>query len=89
MYLNSQRGLQREKRMVTIDMAGDMKDLMDFYNQLKSNPRQFILSKFNINLPQNINMNDSNEIMQYLLNTGQRTQQQVNKVMQIKNMFKG
>ena len=75
--------------MVTIDMAGDMKDLMDFYNQLKSNPRQFILSKFNINLPQNINMNDSNEIMQYLLNTGQRTQQQVNKVMQIKNMFKG
>ena len=88
MYLNSQRGLQRERRMVTIDMAGDMKDLMDFYNQLKSNPRQFILSKFNINLPQNINMNDSNEIMQYLLNSGQRTQQQVNRVMEMKKMFK-
>ena len=67
-------------------MVGDMRDLMDAYNRLKSNPQQFIAQKFNIQIPND--MNDSNAIMQYLLNTGQRTQNQVNQVMQMKNMFK-
>jgi hypothetical protein len=43
--------------------------------------------KFNI--PNN--MNDPNEIIQHLLNTGQVTQQQVNQAMQMRNhpMFRG
>jgi len=69
-----------------IDMAGDMRDLIQAYQQLKANPQQFIAQKFNIQIPQN--MSNSNDIMQYLLNTGQRTQNQVNQVMQMKNMFR-
>jgi hypothetical protein len=36
-------------------------------------------------------MNDPNQIIQHLLNTGQVSQQQVNKAMQLRNhpMFKG
>ena len=67
------------------DTVGNMKDMIQMYNQLKQNPRQFISQKFNIQIPNN--MNSSEDIMQYLLNTGQRTQYQVNQVMQMKNIF--
>ena len=56
-------------------------------NQFKQNPMAMLSKKFNI--PQN--MNDPNEIIQHLLNTGQISQQQVNNAMQLRNhpMFKG
>lgn len=70
-----------------IDMVGDMKDLMNFYNQLKSNPMQMLSRRFNI--PQNVNLKNPNDIIQHLLNTGQVSQNQVNQAMQMKGMFKG
>ena len=56
-------------------------------NQLKQNPMAVLSQRFNI--PQNLN--DPNQIIQHLLNTGQVTQQQVNNAMQMRNhpMFKG
>lgn len=68
-----------------VDSVGNMKDMMQMYQQLKSNPQQFLAQRFNI--PQNININDPNAIIQHLLNTNQVSQQQVNQVMQMKNMF--
>ena len=70
-----------------IDMAGDMQDLMNFYNQLKSNPMSVLSKKFNI--PQNVDINNPNDIIQHLLNTGQVSQQQVNNAMKMKHMFRG
>jgi hypothetical protein len=73
--------------MVTIDMAGDMNDLMNMYQQMKANPMQFLRQRFNI--PDNLNMDNPNDIIQHLLNTKQVTQQQVNQAMKMKHMFRG
>lgn len=56
-------------------------------NQIKQNPMAVLSQRFKI--PQN--MNDPNQIIQHLLNTGQVTQEQVNNAMQMRNhpMFKG
>lgn len=66
-----------------IDMAGNINDIMNMYQQMKSskNPVDFLAKKFNI--PQD--MNDPNAIIQHLLNTGQVSQAQVNNVMQMRN----
>lgn len=66
-----------------IDMAGNLNDIMNLYSQLKQNPMQLLSQRFNI--PQNINMQNPNEIIQHLLNTGQVNQSQVNQVMGMKN----
>ena len=57
--------------------------MMQMYQQLKSNPMQLLASRFN--LPQDLNMNDPNAIIQHLLNSGQVSQQQVNNVMGMRN----
>ena len=61
--------------------------MFQMLNQIKQNPMAVLSQRFNI--PQN--MNDPNQIIQHLLNTGQITQQQVNNAMQMRNhpMFKG
>lgn len=56
-------------------------NFINMLNQFKQNPMAMLSQKFNI--PQN--MNDPNQILQYLLNSGQVSQEQVNKVMQLKN----
>ena len=56
---------------------------MNLYSQLKQNPMQLLSQRFNI--PQNINMQNPNEIIQHLLNTGQVNQSQVNQAMGMKN----
>ena len=56
---------------------------MNFYDELqelKNNPIA-ILAKYKYNIPQG--MTDANQIMQYLLNTGQKSQQDVNNSAQI------
>lgn len=55
--------------------------LVDMVNQFKQNPMAVLSKRYNI--PQNIN--DPNEILQYLLNTHQVSQAQVNQVMKMKN----
>jgi len=62
-----------------------MPDLMTMLNNLRANPMQMLSQRFN--LPQNIN--NPQQIIQHLLNTGQITQQQVNQAMQMgQQLFK-
>ena len=55
--------------------------IMQVYNQFKSNPMAMLSQRYNI--PQNLN--DPNAIIQHLLNTGQVSQAQVNQAMQMRN----
>ncbi|MBR3117715.1 MAG: hypothetical protein IKF29_00595 [Oceanobacillus sp.] len=61
-------------------------DIFSMAMQFKQNPLGMLSQRFNI--PQNIT--SPNDILQYLLNTRQVTQQQVNTAMQMSNnpMFK-
>jgi len=61
--------------------------MQEMVNQFKQNPMMMLSRKYNI--PQNLN--DPNQIIQHLLNTGQVSQSQVNNAMQMRNhpMFKG
>lgn len=56
-------------------------NLMQMYQQMRQNPMQLLRSRFNIP-PM---MNDPQQIIQHLLNSGQVTQEQFNQVMQMKN----
>ena len=62
-----------------------MNNFMGLYNQFMQNPMAMLSKRFNI--PADIN--NPNDIIQHLLNTGQVSQAQVNRVMQMRNMFKG
>lgn len=64
-------------------MAGNINDLMNMYQQLKSNPMGMLAQRFNI--PQNVDINNPNDIIQHLLNTGQISQAQVNNAMNMRN----
>lgn len=50
---------------------------------MMQNPMAILTQRFNI--PQDINMNDPNAIIQHLLNTNQVTQEQVNHAMNMRN----
>jgi hypothetical protein len=50
---------------------------------MRSNPAQMLSQRFNF--PQNMNMNDPGAILQYLLNSGQVSQAQVNNAMGMRN----
>lgn len=73
-------------RMESLDMVGNMKDVMDMYQRFRQNPMQMLSQKFNI--PQNVNMSDPNSIIQHLLNTGQVSQEAVNNAMRMRNQFR-
>ncbi len=60
-----------------------MNNIFQMYQQLRQNPVQMLARRFNI--PSNVNINDPNSIIQYLINTGQVTQQQVNQTMTLRN----
>lgn len=67
-------------------MVGNMKDIMDMYNRFRQNPLQMLQQRFNI--PQNVNIQNPNDIIQHLLNTGQITQNQVNQAMSMRNQLR-
>lgn len=50
--------------------------------QLKANPFQF-LARMKMNLPQNMNVSDPQEILNYLVKTGQVSQNQINSAYQM------
>ena len=77
----SKRRWMQEKRMTEFDMVNNINDMMDLYNRIRQNPVQVLSQRFN--LPQNIN--SSQDIIQHLLNTGQVSQDQVNRAMQMQN----
>lgn len=56
----------------------NINQIMSMYQQLRTNPMQMLARRFN--LPQGMNMNNPNDIIQHLLNTGQISQQQLNSV---------
>lgn len=56
-------------------------NMLETIVQFKQNPMSVLSQRYNI--PQN--MNDPNQILQYLLNTQQVSQDQVNRVMQMRN----
>jgi hypothetical protein len=58
-------------------------NLMQMYQQLRSNPMQILARRFN--LPQNMSMTNPNSIIEYLMNTGQVSQQQINSLMGMQN----
>lgn len=59
-------------------------NIMQMLSQVKSNPVAILGKRFNI--PQN--MNDPQQIIQHLLNTGQVTQAQYNQAQQMAKQFK-
>lgn len=78
-----QRKLQEARKVWVIDEMSNINDIVNMYQQMRNNPMQMLSQKFSI--PQNVNQTDPNEILQYLLNTGQVTQSQVNQAMAMKN----
>lgn len=61
-------------------------NIMQMLSQLKANPAAVLSQRFNI--PQNM-MNNPNDIIQHLINTGQVTQQQYNAVNQVARQYLG
>lgn len=61
-------------------------NFMQMLQVLQGNPAQFLMQR-RLNIPQNI-QNDPNAIVQYLLNTGQVTQQQYNQAAQMARQFR-
>lgn len=62
-------------------MALNLNQLIGMYQQMRSDPVGFISRQFNV--PQS--MNNPDEILQHLLNSGQVTQSQVNEAMAMRN----
>ena len=60
-----------------------MNNIFQIYQQMMQNPMALLSQKFNI--PQEVNTNDPNAIIQYLLDSGQVTQTQVNHAMNMRN----
>lgn len=55
--------------------------LMTYLQQLMSNPLQFLLQR-RLNVPKNIPANDPNAILNYLVSSGQVSQEQINRAYQ-------
>lgn len=58
-------------------------NILSLYQTLRKNPMQVLAQRFNI--PQGLNMNDPNAIIQHLINSGQVSQSQVNNAMNLRN----
>lgn len=56
--------------------------MLTMLQQLKANPVQFLLQR-RLNLPQNISLNDPNAILNYLVSSGQISQEQINNAYQM------
>ena len=61
--------------------------MMGMLQQFKMNPLQFLMQK-RLNLPQGVPMNDPNAIMNYLLQSGQISQQQIDNAYQMAQRFR-
>lgn len=57
-------------------------NMMTMLQQLKANPVQFLIQR-RFNIPQNISLNDPNAILNYLVSSGQISQNQINNAYQM------
>lgn len=64
-------------------MRGSQNDVMMVFNKLKEDPMQVLSMRFNI--PRDVDVHDPNAIIQHLLNSGQISQAQVNRMMSMQN----
>lgn len=64
-------------------MVGNVNNMMSLYQRMRSNPIQVLSQRFNF--PQSMNISDPGEILQYLMNSGQVSQAQVNNAMSMRN----
>lgn len=64
-------------------MRGSQNDVMMVFNKLKEDPMQVLSMRFNI--PEGVDVHDPNAIIQHLLNSGQISQAQVNRMMSMQN----
>lgn len=62
-------------------MGFNVADIMNVYSSFKQNPMGLLSRRFNI--PQNIQ--NPQDIIQHLLNSGQISQEQLNNVMRMRN----
>ena len=62
--------------------AMNQQNPMQMLQQLKSNPVQFLMQR-NFNLPQNINANDPQAIINHLVQSGQVPQETYNRARQM------
>ena len=60
-----------------------MNNIFQLYQQIRSNPMSLLTQKFNI--PQDINVNDPDAILNHLLSSGQVSQGQINQAMSMRN----
>ena len=61
--------------------------MMGMLQQLKQNPAQFLMQR-RMNLPQGVQMNDPQAILNHLVSTGQVSQQQINQAYQMAQRFR-
>ena len=62
-------------------------NVMGMLQQLKANPMQFLMQR-RFNLPQGMQANDPQEIINYLVQSGQVSQQQINSAYQMAQRFR-
>ena len=67
-------------------MTSNPMNIMQMVNQFKANPMQMLLQR-RLNVPQNI-VNDPNAILNHLLQTGQVSQEQVNRAYQTAQSYR-
>ena len=61
--------------------------MLGMLSQLKQNPMQFLMQR-RMNLPQGMNMNDPQAIINHLVQTGQVSQDQINQAYQMAQRFR-
>lgn len=61
--------------------------MLGMLSQLKQNPMQFLMQR-RMNLPQGMNMNDPQAILNHLVQTGQVSQDQINQAYQMAQRFR-
>lgn len=64
-----------------------MNNPLAMLQQLKANPMQFLLQR-KMNIPNGLPMNDPNAILNHLLQTGQVSQEQINRAYQAAQRFR-
>ena len=62
-------------------------NILGMLQQFKTNPMQMLLQQ-RMNVPQGVPMNDPQAIMNYLLQSGQISQQQINNAYQMAQRFR-
>ena len=67
-------------------MGGNQPNMMQMVNQLKANPMQFLMQR-KFNLPQNIDTNNPQEIINHLVSSGQISQNAYNRAYSMARQF--